>query len=702
MNLQNKIDKISGVGATVAKRLIRLGLHTVEDLLFYFPYRYNDYSQITPINNLQIGANVNILGDIELIQNKRSSVQRMNITEALIADESGQIKVIWFNQPFIAKNLKTGDRVSLTGQISSDYGGLVMKSPDYEKIFNKQSGFQTQGIVPDYHLTANITQKQIRFLIKKIISFAAQIIDHLPDEIRNKESLLSLDEALSQIHFPVSQEKLIQAKQRLSFDEVFLIQLQAQVMRNRISQHRAPKIKFQEKETKEFVSSLGFKLTNAQRITSWEILTDIGKAEPMSRLLEGDVGSGKTIVAVIAMLNVFLNQEQSILMVPTEILAQQHFLSISKILKNYPIKIALFTSKVKKIIDLENCSELSDEELKEKILVPSARDKKIQEEKIDIFIGTHALLYEDLELPKLALVVIDEQHRFGVEQRKKIIKKDAKIIPHLLSMTATPIPRSLALSICGDLDISIINEMPKSRKPIMTKIILENERDRTYDFIRAQIKEGRQVFVVCPLIEKSDKLGVKSVQAEFTKLKKDIFPEKEIALLHGRMKIKEKEEVMQNFLKNKINILVSTSVVEVGIDIPNASIMMIEGAERFGLAQLHQFRGRVGRGVHQSYCFLFPSDKMSPKTEERLAALVTYQDGFNLAKIDLKLRGPGEVYGTSQKGFPEFKLANIMDYELVRRAQESAKLLVQKDPSFDSYPELRKKFRELSDDVHLE
>jgi ATP-dependent DNA helicase RecG len=402
----------------------------------------------------------------------------------------------------------------------------------------------------------------------------------------------------------------------------------------------------------------------------------------MSRLLEGDVGSGKTLVAVIALLNVALNGKQAALMVPTEILAEQHFQAIKKLLAPYNFKIELLTHshKTKKATDA------------------------------NIVIGTQALIQENVKFHDLALVIVDEQHRFGVKQRQKLLtvnsKKDNKheLTPHFLSMTATPIPRSLALAIYGDLDISLINQMPAKRKKIITKLITEEKRQAAYHFIREQINSGRQAFVVCPLIDESDKLGVKSVKKEHEKLDKEIFPELKVGLLHGRLKAKEKEAVMTDFLANKIQILVSTSVIEVGIDVPNATIMIIEGAERFGLATLHQFRGRVGRSDYQSYCFLFPSNEElnNPKTLERLAALTKYNDGFSLAKIDLKLRGAGEIYGISQSGFPELQIASLFDYESIKKAQEEASALVAQDPELTKYPLLRAKLGEWEDSVHLE
>ena len=688
LNLNTDITKINRVGVTTAKRLERLGIKTVYDLLLYFPYRYEDYRATTPIVNLKSGQSANIVGQIELIQNKRSPRQRLNITEALVSDDTEQIKVVWFNQPFIARNLRVGDMVSLAGKIDGQYGSEVMRSPVYEKLVDKN--VHTQGLVPVYSLTANLTHKQIRFLIKQVVDLADKINDWLPPIIIKKHKFLTLGQAIKKIHFPADYPEIDAARRRLSFNELFLIQLQSQLIRRELLLSRAQAIKFYEQETKTFVDQLPFVLTKTQKQAAWEILQDLTKPNPMARLLEGDVGSGKTIVAILAMLNVTLNDKQAVLMVPTEILARQHYHSISKLLKDFKIKTALLTRSQRLI----NTSQQATK----KIILDEIKTGQAQ-----IIIGTHALLQEDIIFNNLALAIIDEQHRFGVEQRKIIKDKsgDKATVPHLLSMTATPIPRSLALALYGDLDLSVITELPQGRKHIITSVVPEPKRDQAYKFIREQIKAGRQIFVICPLIDVSDKLGVKSVKKEFKKLDQHIFPDLPIGMLHGKLKSKEKEAIMQDFLTNKIKILVSTSVIEVGVDVPNAAIMMIEGAERFGLAQLHQFRGRVGRSEHQSYCFLF-TDSDKEKSLKRLQALVDCNDGFALAKMDLKFRGPGQVFGTAQKGFPELKIATLFDYELMKLAQTEASLLVNKDPSLQTWPQIQGKINKLTKLAHPE
>ncbi|MFA6194831.1 MAG: ATP-dependent DNA helicase RecG [Patescibacteria group bacterium] len=677
ISLDSNITELNRVGKTTSKLLKKLGLETVHDLLFYFPFRYDDFASVSTIAELKANENTHVIGTIELIQNKKSFKRRMFITEALVTDDSGSLKVIWFNQPFLTRTFKPGDKISLAGKVTEDYSGLSMITPVAEKMYS-ESLIHTKGLIPNYHLTENLTQKQIRYLVKEVITLADKIEDWIPVNVKKRLELLDLGPALHLIHFPKSHEEITTARKRLGFAELFLRQLKSAMIKGDLKNRRALSIDFKEKETKEFVASLPFKLTGAQKKTAWEILRDLEKPIPMSRLLEGDVGSGKTLVVALALLNVALNNKRSVLMVPTEILASQHFNYLTKLFKDYGFKIALLTHS----------------------------HKDSESNKADIIVGTHALIQENVKFQDLALAVVDEQHRFGVGQRRKILDFNSvpDQTPHFLSLTATPIPRSLALTIYGDLDLSIINEMPVGRKPVITKIVTEANRSQAYDFIRKQISSGRQAFVVCPLIDESDRLGVKSVKTEHERLDKEIFPELKVGLLHGRLKAKEKEDIMADFLSNKIQILVATAVIEVGVDVPNASLMIIEGAERFGLAQLHQFRGRVGRGEAQSYCLLFPSSEeiTNPKTITRLNAMNSHNDGLTLAKIDLKLRGAGELYGLNQSGFPEFQIATLFDYENIKKAQEEARALIAEDPELKKYPLLKEKLGKWEDDAHLE
>jgi len=677
LGLNSPISELYRVGKTTSSLLKKLGLGTAQDLLFYFPFRYDDFSRSVPIADLEPDTDANVLGTVELIQNKKSFKRRMFITEALISDGGDSLKITWFNQPFLTRTLKVGDKISVSGRVGENYGQMTMISPAYEKIYSDDL-IHTKGLIPNYHSTAGLTQKQIRSLVKEVIPLAAEIEDWLPAEIKTRLNLLDLSQALRQIHFPADSAEISEAQKRLGFAELFWRQLQSQMIRRQLKSRRAWPIEFREKDTQNFVSSLPFKLTDAQRKSAWEILRDLEKPEPMSRLLEGDVGSGKTLVVILALLNVVLNKKQGVFMVPTEILAVQHFNYLTKLLKDYNFRIALLTGSHKD----ENWAAA------------------------DIIIGTHALIQKNVKFKNLALAVVDEQHRFGVVQRQKILDFNSAPdrTPHFLSLTATPIPRSLALAIYGDLDLSIIDQMPVGRLPVITKIVTEDKRTAAYNFIRAQIKAGRQAFVICPLIDESDYLGVKSVKKEHEKLDKEIFPDLKIGLLHGRLKAQEKEKIMADFLDNKTPILVSTSVVEVGVDVPNATLMIIEGAERFGLAQLHQSRGRVGRSAQQSYCFLFPSSEEAPsaKTLERLEALTKYHDGLALAKIDLRLRGAGETYGQAQSGFPELQIASLFDSENIKKAATEAAALIAADPELKKHPALKKRLDVWAGNIHLE
>jgi ATP-dependent DNA helicase RecG len=699
MKLSSPLTQLKGVGDSLAKRLNLLGLNQTEDLLWYFPYRYEDFTHSTKIKDLLPDTAANVIGQIELIENRRAHHRKMYVTEALINDGTETLKVIWFNQPFIGKTLHVGDTVSLAGK-AEDQGVLTMISPVYEKV-SSSALIHTAGLIPIYHRTEKISEKQLRFLISQVIDLSKNLPDPLPSETIEKLKLLPLSEAIKLIHFPKKWEDVEAARRRLAFDELFLLQLKSQLIKKERDKATAEVINFKEKDTKDFVDSLPFKLTDDQRQAAWTILGDLGQKKPMARLLNGDVGSGKTVVAIIALLNVALNNKQGVLMAPTEILAQQHFNTISEMLADLPLRIALLTNSYRL---LNNTKSPANSALPEKKSgARAAILKMIKAGEIDIIIGTHALIQEEVKFKNLALAVIDEQHRFGVGQRKELMQKSGHqdLTPHLLSMTATPIPRSLALAIFGDLDISVIKQMPVGRQPIMTKIVPEEKRADAYNFIRQQINAGRQAFVVCPLIEESDLGGVKSVKEEFAKLDRAVFPEIKMAALHGKMKAKDKEEIMRGFLNNENKILVSTSVIEVGVDIPNATIMMIEGADRFGLAQLHQFRGRVGRGGSQSYCFLFPSS-YNPHTNERLAALEKTNDGFALAQIDLKQRGSGEIFGTAQSGFPELKIATLWDYELMQQAQTEAIALLAADPEFKKSPALKQEMDIFEEKIHLE
>ncbi len=712
MNLETRLTALNKVGKVLSGRLKKLGLVTVEDLLFYFPFRYEDYSQTKKIADLEDGEEVTIKGKIEIIANKRSPRKKMIITEAIVVDETDRLKVVWFGQPFIGKTLKVGDTVYLSGKVKDDRFGMQLVGPAYEKVTpdtpsqpspKKGGGFgsaltttHTARIVPMYPLTAGVTQKQMRFLVSQIIDVAKVVDEWLPEELQDRADVMPLAEAIEMIHFPENAESLRYAERRLKFDELFILQLRAEMIRQNLKRSKAEKLKFKEQEIKKFVEALPFALTKGQKVAAWEILQDMEKSEPMNRLLEGDVGAGKTVVAAMALYNCALNKLQAVILAPTEILAKQHFESLCELLPEVSIGLL---SRSELLANNYPLKAKSKAKKKEEFL------EAIKSGQIEIIVGTHAVIQEKVLFKNLGLVVVDEQHRFGVEQRKKIKEKSGnkKTTPHFLSMTATPIPRSFALTIYGDLDVSILKEKPGGRKEIKTRLVEPKNRQKAYNFIREQIKSGRQAFVICPLIDneqetsgKEQNSEKKSVLAEYDKLSKEIFPDLKIDYLHGKMKGTEKDEKMNKFAAGETNILIATSVVEVGVNIPNASVMMIEDAERFGLAQLHQFRGRVGRSDHQSYCFVF-SDTDTDKALERLGFFEKNTDGFKLAEYDLEVRGPGEVYGRAQSGMMNLKLATMQDVEIIKLARELAKGI-----DFENYKILKEKVEEWEINTHLE
>jgi ATP-dependent DNA helicase RecG len=700
MNLLTPIEELLNIGPQYQKKLKKLGIKTIQDLIFHFPYRYEDFSNIIPVSEIKVGAINSIQGKILKIENKRTWKKRMILTEAIIQDKTEPIKAIWFNQPYLINTLKPGDFVSLAGKIISRQNKIYLSNPSYEKITQKEQLTHTGRIVPIYPETEKLSSKWLRSIIKPLLKkIKNNIPDSLPEKIIKTHNLLSFQKAIWQIHFPDSLTLAERAKQRFQFEELFLIMLLVFKKRQKISKEKAMAIPLNLEIIKSFINTLPFKLTDSQKKSTWQILKDLEKTRPMNRLLEGDVGSGKTIVAIIAILNVIKSGYQVALMAPTEILAKQHFKTIEKMLKNFNIKIGFLTSKESKFQNRKI--------LRKKLLA------KIKNKEVDLLIGTHALIQSEIKFNNLALVVLDEQHRFGVAQRAKLIQEQ-KFIPHFLSMTATPIPRTLSLTIYGDLDLSLITEMPKNRKKIITKIISPQKRQEAYNFIREQAKEGRQVFVICPRIESENRkqkienrkdilswAEVKAVKDEYEKLSKNIFPDLKIEMLHGKMSVEKKEEIMKKMKNKKIDILVSTSVIEVGIDIPNATVMMIEGAERFGLAQLHQFRGRVGRAEHQSFCLLF-TDSPAINTNQRLKALIISENGFELAEKDLQIRGPGDFIGNRQSGIPDLVMNSLKDISLVEKTKEAVKEILIEDPELKKHPLLQKKIQELEKKIHLE
>jgi len=692
ITLNSKIETINGVAKRIAPKMKKLGVETVEELLSFWPFRWEDWSQVKKISEVMPNTTATINGIVELIQNKRSPWKKSLITEAIIADGSDKIKAVWFHQPYLVKNLRPGDQLFLSGKVELREDGLQFVHPQYERITKyKTETMHTARIVPVYPLTKGLTEKQLRYVISSVIRLADNMPEWLPSDLIKKNNLASLAEAIKQIHFPDNHSLLNRALERLKFDELFLIQLRTALAKAELRKSRGVKIEFKESETKKFVKSLPFQLTDAQRIAGWEILKDLQRQTPMNRLLEGDVGSGKTVVAGLSILNVALNKFQVAYMAPTEILARQHFSTLARLLKNWPIRIGLLTSAEKIIANYES-------RITNQIMY-----KKISDGELDLVIGTHALIQDKVEFKNLGLVIIDEQHRFGVEQRKKLKSPGHnKLIPHLLSMTATPIPRSLALTVYGDLDLSVINELPQGRKKIKTEVVPPEHRPEKYKFVLDRINDGQQVFVICPLIDLSDKLGIKAVKDEFEKLDKKIFPKVPIGLMHGKLKSRDKERVMQDFLDKKTMIMVSTPVIEVGIDMPNATVMMIESAERFGLAQLHQFRGRVGRSDKQSYCFLF-TESAAAETIKRLQTVVKSNDGFALAEADLEFRGPGEVYGIKQSGYrDELKVAKLTDYIIIKKSKTAADEIIKIDAELNKFPLIKNRLKKFEASVHFE
>lgn len=662
MNLESSIKTIKGVGPETAKKLEKLGVQTIHDLLTFWPRRYDDYSEVLPINDIQPGA-VTVKAQIESIKTRR--VRRgMHITEAVIRDPASAIRVVWFNQPYREKYFKAGKDYYFSGLYDFSFNRYILQNPTVEEA--KEFTANTARIVPIYPQTKGLDSKVIRKSLSEITGMFQELNETLPSWIIESNSYMNYSEAAYQMHWPENQNKLAQARERIGFEEIFAYVLAGQLSKKQHDAEIALKIEFDTDLAKQYLKALSFELTPAQKKAAWDILQDIDSEKPMNRLLEGDVGSGKTVVAAFAAFVAAKQGVQTAFMAPTELLARQHAQTLADLLEPLDINIGLLTSAVK-----GKSRHLLKEQLKSG--------------EVDIVVGTHALLQESVTFKRLGFIVVDEQHRFGVKQRQKLVDK-AKKIPHILSMTATPIPRSLALTVYGELEISLIDQKPNNRLPIQTVIWSPNSREQLYEIIDSEIESGRQVFVVCPLIDDSEGSEVKSVNEEIKRLKQGAFKHRKMSTLHGRMKDEEKIQVMEDFSNKKTDILISTTVIEVGIDIPNASVMLIEGADKFGLAQLHQLRGRVGRAQHQGYCYLIPST--SAKPTKRLRAMESTNDGFKLAEMDLELRGPGAIYGSRQHGKLDLSVANITDIKLIKKAREAANKFIKEKEELSSYPEL--------------
>ena len=665
--LYGNIQSIRGIGEKNSHHFIKLGMNTIYDMLRYFPRRYQDFSQLKTINRLEYGDELSIIGTIARDLYTRTSKRgNLKITEAVLGDSTGTIKLTWFNQPYLSTQLGKDSSIVVSGKVDIYLGHLVMNSPDWEPLDRQQ--LHTNRIVPIYPLTAGLTNRMLRKIIHQNLPFwAGRVKEYIPPTILEKESLPVISEALKQIHFPDSSQTLDESRRRFAFEEIFFLQLGVLTQKNLWSGRSAAVYPLADSEVDASMKRLPYELTGDQRSAIRDILNDLNSGRAMNRLLQGDVGSGKTVVAKFAIQAVIKNGAQAAVMAPTSILAEQHFHTLTELLT---------------VDDLIQPDEIA-------LLIGSTgtKDRKailedLMNGKIKVIVGTHALLEEPVEFNNLQLAVIDEQHRFGVEQRAVLQEKGSS--PHLLVMTATPIPRSLAMTVYGDLDVSTITEMPPGRQPVDTRLIHPAQRASAYQMISEQIASGFQAFIVYPLVESEDEEDdYKAAVNEYERLKKEVFPDLRVGLMHGRLKPSEKEDVMQAFRSGEFDILVSTTVIEVGVDIPRATIVLIEGANHFGLAQLHQIRGRVGRGAVQAYCLLIPEDE-SAIENKRLEVMITTTDGFKLAEYDLDLRGPGEFLGTRQSGFANLRFSSITDTQLIEKCRKYARSI------FDGDPELTK------------
>jgi ATP-dependent DNA helicase RecG len=657
--LDAAITRLQNVGPAHANKLSKLGIETVRDLLYHFPHRYDDYSHLKTVDHLMYGEEVTLI--LQIIECKtRETINHRKITTVLLGDPTGAIQATFFNQPFLQQQFRPGRKIVISGRVEQDLNRLSFRHPEWEPLSNQL--VHTARIVPVYPLTEGITNRWLRRLTKGVVDYwATRIPDALPDQLRSQHKLVDIRTALNEIHFPSSDAKMQAARRRLAFEEFLAIQIGVLQQRRKWRDQPGKALAIDSHNLSTFIASLPFELTRAQRRTLDEILGDIRQSSPMSRLLQGDVGSGKTVVAAATMLAAVWNGAQAALMAPTEILAEQHARTLARVYGDQGPRLRLLTGSTK---------SREKEEIRESLAAGE----------LDVVVGTHALIQEDITFKELALAVIDEQHRFGVEQRATIRAKGYH--PHILVMSATPIPRTLALTVYGDLDLSIIDEMPPGRQEIKTHWLGPKERERAYRFIRNQIQEGRQAFVLCPLIEESEAIDAKAAVEEYERLRSEVYPDLRVGLIHGKLRPKEKDETMTAFRDHNLDILVATSVIEVGIDIPNATVILIEGADRFGLAQLHQFRGRVGRGEQQSYCLLL-AEKSGSTSDERLKVIETTQDGFKLAEEDLKLRGPGEFFGTRQSGLPDLKVARLSDVKILEEARGAAQSLFERDPELN-------------------
>lgn len=718
MNADTPITEIGRIDEAHKKALKRLGITTVRDLLYHFPTRYGDTAETKNITGLTPGETVTLFGKVDKLKAKKAWKSKIPMTEGVLADDTGTIKLIWFSQPYIAKMIGNGTLVRVDGKVSERNGVFSINNPKIEKVSTLPTGvgnslFGEKGsehhLYPVYRETKGITSNWIYHAIQKIFTNGAldTLEDPIPENILKQYKLPTLATALVWIHTPKNEKDALAARKRFSFEEIFLLGLQKEITKRTYHAQKAYTVDKKYADLEPFTKGFPFTPTKAQTDSIKTILKDFSRGIPMTRLLEGDVGSGKTAVAATTIYAAATTHPpaqnfgylQTAYMVPTEVLAKQHFESFIEFFRNFPIPIALITgSECRKFpskTDPNGWTKISKPQLK----------KWVANGEIPVVIGTHALIQKSVEFKHLAYIIIDEQHRFGTTQRQKLTHKGS-LAPHLLSMSATPIPRTLALTIYGDLDLTVIDQMPKGRKPVMTDIITPDKRDETYVHMRKELEKGRQAYVICPRINEPDPdkqtaLNVKSVKEEAKRLKQSIFPEYEIDILHSKMTPQEKESVMQKFKEHKIHILCATSVVEVGVNVPNATVILIEGAQRFGLAQLHQLRGRVIRSNHQAYCYLF-ADTKSAQSLQRLSALTKAKNGFELAEYDLQFRGPGELTGGKQSGITDIGMEALSNIKLVEAVQKETRALLDTDPTLADYPLLKTLVDAKEKNVHLE
>jgi ATP-dependent DNA helicase RecG len=667
--LETEVQYVKGVGTKLAQVLSKLNLYTLGDLLFHLPRRYEDRRHFRKIAHARPGDAVTVSGKLVTVDNVK--VRNLTLTKAYLDDGSGVLELVWYNQPYMkdALNKLRNSQIVAYGIIKESPYGLQMETPEWEDLpdgADPDSLLSVNRIVPIYPLTEGIRQKRMRQIIWNAVQYAHLAPEILPRSVRERLGLMPIQQAIAQIHFPDSEQAIDPARQRLVFEEFFLMQLGVGMQRQRTRQERGIAMRIDADRLNEMLHRIvPFELTNAQKRVISEIWGDMAQPHPMNRLLQGDVGSGKTIVAAAAILAAIDNQYQAAMMAPTEILAEQHYINLHRLFQPLGISVELLVGRL---------SNKQRQQARERIATGRGM----------VAVGTHALIQEGVEFARLGLAIIDEQHRFGVLQRAAL--RDKGVMPHVLVMTATPIPRTLTLTLYGELDVSIIDELPPGRKPVRTHWKTPEERLKVYEGVRKLIQEGRQAYVICPLIDESDKLQVRAAEQMAEHLQKDVFPDLRVGLLHGRMKPAEKEAVMDAFRAGELQILVSTTVIEVGVDVPNAAAIVIEDADRFGLAQLHQLRGRVGRSEHQSYCVLIANPK-SDDGQRRMDIMTRTNNGFLIAEEDLRIRGPGEIYGTRQSGMPSFRVADLVkDMRLLEVARQEAFHLLEHDPDL-SRPE---------------